>query len=162
MLTTRIKIIIGFTIMVVLLAGLALLGYLNMAKSSRDFVTFDRYAAMNIAASDMGTAIARSISSSYAFSKSLDMKEMEEAEISLQTFEKLCDVALETTQIASRKEALSRLRDRGRSLRAAQTMLRDSFGELRKQYNTIVRPSYNLMIDLLSKIADSSNDHGAT
>jgi hypothetical protein len=50
--TTKMKIVTGFSLMMVLLAGVSLIGFSGLSSASALFLDFSRFASLNVASSD--------------------------------------------------------------------------------------------------------------
>ena len=93
--TTRNKIIIGFALMIVLLMGLAFVGYSGLTESTRNFREYDRLATLNVNLSDMHAAVNNSAYSLERFIRGRDVSYMDRNLAQL-------DVARQKAQTAKR------------------------------------------------------------
>ena len=83
--TTKYKIISGFLLMVLLLGGVAVLGYVDLQRSSNGFDEYRRLARFNIAISGVLTALYSTAYSSAEFSDSRRPANGEAARKALET-----------------------------------------------------------------------------
>ena len=156
--TTKVKIIVGFVLMILLLGGLAGIGYRDIQMASEGFIDYHRQARVNVATSDMGMALAKAVSKTYDFSMSRDGKLIDEGLQQAALFEKLGADAEAETAIQYRKDALDSLKKQIQPLKAAQANIRTSVTDMQQQYNTVVRPSYNDMAEVLKQLGDDAHD----
>ena len=155
--TTKYKIVAGFVIMIILIGTVAFFGYLNLEKSSDGFTLYRRNANINIAVSDMATALTRS---AQAFADQVDygdaasLKRMAD---SLERYEKLALTGKELTELPERVAALDRLIEGGRTVRGLQSSALSVVQDMAKQYQA-VRASYHVMDEKLSVLAKAAVD----
>ena len=158
--TTKFKIILGFVIMILLLGGMAALGFYAIQQASDGYVSYRRQARVNVAVSDMGISLSKSMAKTYDFISSLDEKAMDEGGKEIAKFEQGAVQAEGETSIPYRKEALQKLRKEIQPLKAAQSALRGSILEMQRQYQGVVRKSYDIMADKLKNLAAAASDQG--
>ena len=156
--TTKIKIIAGFVIMILLIGGMASLGYIDLQESSNNFVDYRRQARVNVASSDMGTNLAQSIAKTYDFMSNYDSKLIDGALKDIDEFVELATTGEQETHIAYRKEAFAALKKQIEPLRTAERTIRDNLLDMQKQYDDIVRPSYGAMSERLKELGGISHD----
>ena len=154
--TTKIKIIIGFIIMILLLGGMAVLGYIGIQKSSTGFVDYRRQARVNVAASDIVASTGLAMSDAWDFMFSLDPARIDRALGYVDTYEKLAKEAREETSIAYRKEGFASLEKQVAPLRAAIVSVRESRLGMQKTYNEVVRAKYAIMAEEFRDLAESA------
>ncbi len=156
--TTKFKIIFGFVLMIVLTAAMAVIGYVDIEKSSDGFTDYRRQARVNIYVSDMQTALARAVSNSYDFINSYDEKLMDEADAQIAAYEDLAKNALSETHIEYRQEMLQSLIDRIQPFKDSLAEVRSSTLEIRLQYDQAIRPNVNESLTLLKDLSKNTHD----
>jgi methyl-accepting chemotaxis protein len=156
--TTKFKIIVGFGIMIILLGGMAIFGYMKLRDLSGDFVTFNRYARLNTLSSDMGAAASDMLRRSRAFLMTSDPKAMEEALGHTDKFIKLGNSGKEMTRIEWRTKAFESMVQRMVPLRQNLTRVRDDVLNLRKAYNDDARVAYNAMFQSFKEMGRIAHD----
>ncbi len=154
--TTKGKIIGGFVVMVLLIMGMAGLGYYDIQVASEGFVSYRRQANVNVATSDMITNLSQSVAKTYDFITSRNQERMKDALTDIDEFNAIVDNGMAVTRLEYRKQAFTDLKKQMASLREVETTIRDNLDELDKQYNEVVRPSYAKMAELLKKFGDSA------
>lgn len=155
--TTKMKIIIGFVIMILLLGGMAALGCIGIQKSSSDFVEYRHQARSNVAASDILWNMALAISNTYDFVSTQDNALIEQALLYIDAYEKLARVAQEDTTIPYRREGFLGLAQQAAPLKKAISRVKGNVIDMRKAFEEIVRPNYLKMATALRVMAESSN-----
>lgn len=156
--TTKFKIILGFALMVILLGGLAGLGYVDIEKSSNAFVEYRRQSRLNVAISDMGTNMAMGVAKIFDFAYSGDQQAVRDGLDASNTFEKLTSEAEEASSKPTTRERLQRMRRDIQQFKGMQEKVRDSLTNLHTIYDTQVTALGMDMIKKLGAIATVSHD----
>lgn len=89
--TTKIKIIFGFSIMIVLLVGLASIGFIGLETASGGFTQYRRLARLNVHVSEMATSMNSALVSVYRFTTTDDNAHLGDAKKSLADLSKLVE-----------------------------------------------------------------------
>ncbi len=156
--TTKYKIIGGFVLMILLLAGVATLGYLDIEKASDRFLEYRRMARFNVGLSDLESRLnaAGSRTNDFIFSKNADT-----INGALQLADDFMRLLAETEQSATtqaERDRIATIRMQAESLKKAQAAVRDSVLELHRQYVDVVAPNGMLMAELLAEMGDNTHD----
>ena len=154
--TTKVKIIIGFVIMIVLVGAMALLGYRDIQKSSNGFNEYRVNARVNVGVSDMQSTLARSVALSFDFMRNRDTVQMDSAAKEMAEFERLCDTVMAETQIQARKEFLAAIKKNASDLKVAQNDVRTEVMQIRSIYDNDLRPNVQLSRQSLDNLGDLS------
>jgi len=154
--TTKFKIIGGFITMMVLLAGMAVLGYIEFQQTSDGFVEFRRYAGVNVTSSDLQADLFEATSRTYSFLDDFDEKKMEAALGHADAFIAKAREGEGLTQVESRRRAFQEMQKQMADFKAAQNNVRTSVLDLRNQYFTVVRVGYHKMMDQLLALGDAA------
>jgi len=154
--TTKFKIIGGFVTMIVLIAGMAGLGYYDIQTASDGFTSYRRQARVNVATSDMMTNLSQSISKTYDFLSTSDPKAIEGAQIDLDEFNDIVDTAISETSLEYRKQTFASFKKQAEPLRAIETTILNSIADLKKQYDDVVRKSYDAMAENLRSLGETA------
>ena len=150
--TTKYRIIAGFSIMVVLLGGLVYLGFASLQQGSASFSEYQRLVIFNVAMSDLGTAANLTTSNLYQFIDTNDATSMKEAEGGIADAAKQIGIARGVVRLQSRKDTLATL---DKDVQSAGNMLAEikaSFASSRKLYADTVVPATLKMEESLSSI----------
>jgi len=155
--TTKYKIVAGFVIMIILIGTVAFFGYLNLDKSSEGFMAYRRDANINIAVSDMATALTRS---AQAFADQVDYGDESSLKLmaaSLESYEKFALAGKDLTKLPERAAVFERLIEGGRAIKGLQSDALTAIKDMAGQYQA-VRTSYHAMDKELSVLAKAAAD----
>ncbi|MDR1947304.1 MAG: methyl-accepting chemotaxis protein [Desulfovibrio sp.] len=152
--TTKIKIIIGFGLMIVLLAGMAVLGIIQLRGSADSFSLYRRYARVNVIASDMSVSTSDMLRNINLFLRNYDPKMVEYALDKADSFVNLTKEAISLSRVESRIQQLNAMEQLGAHIKPQIRDMRDSVQELQKIYQEQVRPNYNSMYKLLDDLSE--------
>ena len=150
--TTKYRIIAGFSIMMLLLAGLVYLGFISVQRGSTGFSEFQRLATFNVAMSDLGTAANVVTTNVYQFVDDGDMKDMKEAEDGLVSAAKEITLARQVVRLQSRKDMLDVLEKDMQSASGLLAAVKSSFLNSHAQYTDKVIPASVKIQESLSGI----------
>ena len=151
--TTKVKIIIGFIVMILLVGGIAGVGYIGVQNGTDGFGEYQRQSNINVACSDMMTGLAQATSFTYDFLSTGDEALIAEAQHGLDNFEKLAKAAHDETQIAYRQEGFSHLIKLIQPMKTHAERVRANTVDMLGQYET-VRKAYGIMIDKLKEVGE--------
>ncbi|MDR2055301.1 MAG: methyl-accepting chemotaxis protein, partial [Desulfovibrio sp.] len=143
--TTKYRIIAGFSIMIILLGGMAAFGYVKLHEASGGFVSYRLQARQNTLASDLSTAVSDMLRASRKFLMTFDPKDVDESLGFVGNFIKLSNSGAEMAQSEWRKKAFAAMTQGMEPIRQLLGNMRDSVLELRKAYNDEARKAYNAM-----------------
>ena len=152
--TTKWKIVASFVLMVVLILIVSCLGYLGIQSSSSGFSEYRTQARVNVALSDMQSALARSTARTYNFIRLRDSALMDQAAADIAVFEKLGFIALEETNIPARKDSLNKILSKLQILKATQNKARTALLQMDTLYQNNMRPAMQKSRDILNQMGD--------
>ncbi len=156
--TTKRKIVGGFIIMVLLLAGVAWMGVFDLQEASDRFVEYSHRVGVNVGTSDLEAALNFSEGKTYDFMLTLDDSTINEAIKRSEQFEQLTHTLEKEAVTPQDIEKLVALRNQSQQFRKLQASVRDGVLEVSNQYQTVIQPNSNEMIRLLGLLA--GNTHG--
>ncbi|GHV52120.1 hypothetical protein FACS1894206_00320 [Deltaproteobacteria bacterium] len=153
---TKVKIIISFGIMVVLLCGLSAFGYLGLQSSADGLVSYRRQARLNTATSDMDVNISDVSAAVLRFIADLDPKHIDSALGNVAAYEKICGGALAETVIEYRRAKFQELLAAAEPLKKNLGEVRENILGTRKLFEENARPAYRNVYKKLAELADVS------
>ncbi|MDL2285646.1 methyl-accepting chemotaxis protein [Desulfovibrio sp. OttesenSCG-928-F07] len=156
--TTKIKIIVGFVFMIVLLAGVATLGYVDVQGSSNAFVEYRRMARFNVGTSDMSATLYRTAAVTYRFMLTATPAAGEEAEKWAQNFITLAKANKDETSSPEEDASLEALIKSMQDYITSQTNLRKSLLAIKEQYANVMAPNGLELYRMLEKFAITGRD----
>ncbi|MCC8194940.1 MAG: methyl-accepting chemotaxis protein, partial [Deltaproteobacteria bacterium] len=151
--TTKFKIICGFVIMMVLMGGIAVLGYKDLGETSDRFLTFRRHARINVYASDIMANLGSAGTQANAFILTRDPKALEACMGHMDTMDKLFADAMQESQIPENQKMMAELRKAASEYKAGLAKLAAAIGNMQEQYDTVVAPNGMVMANLLDELA---------
>ena len=163
--TTKVKIIVGFLLMVAIQAGLATLGYVDLHETNLGVDEYKRLSILNAATSDLNNDLNRSMAFMYKFLGSKDGADVTVARDALKAA--LAEVATcyEQTRLQERKDISQKIKS---SIEAADKLEIEIMGSLSKaaeQYSKTVVPqthSMNKQLVAMAAKAHELNDPDAS
>lgn len=154
--TTKVKIISGFTIMVIIMAGAALQGYLGLEQASGRFLTYRQYAGINVYSSDIMTNLGLAGTNINAYLLNRDPKALEACMQAMENMNKVFETALKETQDPENQKILEELKKISAEYKAGLVKLVSAVGNLQEQYNSVVTPNGMAMAGLLHDLANNA------
>ena len=154
--STKLKIIAGFIVMIALVAGMAALGYYELQKTSDGFTEYSRNARVNVATSDLEARLYLSTAKTYDYVISGDSAKMDEALKLSDAFAALALEAEKETGYQERKDAFQSMQKQIGVFKNEQAHVRASTEALQKQFLERVRPNYVLMMEKVGELARSA------
>ncbi len=158
--TTKYKIIFGFLLMVLLLGGVAVLGYGGLQRSSDGFGEYRRLAGFNTAMSDLLTAM---YSSAYNGSEFSDSRKPANAQAVLKGLDTAQQKAKDAETFVlkpERRTALQGIRKDLDSFRNSFTASQKHIVAAYEQYNNVVQPNMRAMQGSLLDISAQAKSAG--
>jgi len=153
--TTKYRIIIGFSIMMVLLAVVAVIGYRALGSASVNFGTYDRMARLNVLMSDAGTGMRATSMWVGRFFADYNPANIAEARKSLETVAGHLTRSLELMRaeknISATRNALGRLGQYTRLLDQFEKEIR----ECHTDYASVFQPAVDSLIKEMQNINKS-------
>ena len=144
--------------MILLITGMAGLGYYDIQVASDGFDSYRRQARVNVATSDMVTNLSQSVAKTYDFVSTRNPELIKGAHTDIDEFNALADFGASETHIDYRKLAFADAKKQIAPLKGIQTSILTNLAELDKQYNNVVRPSYDKMATLLVNLDDAAHN----
>ncbi len=154
--TTKRKIILGFVLVILVLAAVAALGYRSLQGASDNFVAFSRQAHVNIDVSDMSTSLTRAIQRVYNFIRTKEPGLMDRALGDIDAFAATSAKARSTTHIASRAAALTELEKQIGGIKKEMQDIRTSITERDKFFAETLKKSYEQVDDILTEMSGTA------
>ena len=158
--TTKIKITLGFTVMVLLLAIVAYIGYSNLEGASGGFKEYSRTAKLNAATSDMSSALYDFESQVYQYLDDKKASHMTDAGNRLTAAEEKVTASEKLTVKETRKDTLKLVKGNVGELRIVLSKVQAGVEDAVKQYNDGVQKATTDLSDKLMNIAAVSRDVG--
>ncbi|MDR3357408.1 MAG: methyl-accepting chemotaxis protein [Desulfovibrio sp.] len=140
--TTKFKIIAGFSIMIILLGGMAIFGYLKIHDGSRAFVSYRLHARQNTLSSNMSTSVSDMLRTTRKFQITFDPKDMDAALAFADAFVKQGNSGKEMARAEWRQKAFASMMQDMVPARQLITSMRDMVLNLRKTYTEGARSAY--------------------
>ncbi|MDR2745068.1 MAG: methyl-accepting chemotaxis protein [Desulfovibrio sp.] len=150
--TTKFKIIAGFSIMVILLGGMASFGYLKIHGASEAFSSYRLHARQNTLSSDLSTTVSDMLRANRRFLMSFDPKEIDASLGFVDSFIKQSNNGKEMAHIEWRAKAFETMTQGMEPVRGLLVDMRDGVLNLRKTYNDDARNAYNAMFVDFNKL----------
>ncbi len=139
--TTKIKIIAGFSLMVILLATLSAISYGDLQSTAKDVIEYDRLAKFNASTSDLTTDLSDVEGGVFRF---LDDKKAEHMDFVVSRLDLVAQKIQECQTLVARTDRRAVLEQLSRSnqdLRTLQQRIRINVTEGYRQYSDVVIPS---------------------
>jgi methyl-accepting chemotaxis protein len=154
--TTKFRIISGFTFMIVISSVVAAFGLLQLGKADESFTTYRRFARMNVIGSDMNTEAANVLRHLNAFLEEFNPSLISDALSVLDVFAAHVKEARATTHIAERQTALDELGRQAETVRPHLREMNDTVTEVIKVLAEQVRPAYRKVYEALGELAGAA------
>lgn len=154
--TTKLKIIGGFVIMMILMGGIAFMGYKDLGESSSRFLEYRRYVLVNVASSDilMNLGFAGTYANAYVLTH--DGKNLEMSLQHMDTMDKMIGDTIDLSVIQKNKDTLSALRKMVVEYRDGLRKLGIAIDIMKKQYEDVVTPNGRAVAAMLDELADNA------
>lgn len=156
--STKLRIILGFSFLFVVLAIIVWISFSNSRESSLHFVEYEHFSRLNVLVSDMQTDLASVMAGVYKYIKDEDVKSIEESRKRLNTFDTRIKEAQSIAKSPNRKNALDALSQGSIKFQAILGQLQSDVTEIAKQYDTVVQQNIKEMMDnlgVMTKQAES-------
>ncbi|MDR2604597.1 MAG: methyl-accepting chemotaxis protein [Desulfovibrio sp.] len=151
--TTKFRIIGGFGLMIILLAAMSVFGIIQLQDSAAGFLTYRRYAQINVLGSDMNVKATDTLRYFNRFLAEHDPELINNTLSSLDGFLKLVQDARGRSRIEERLKALDAIRQHAESLKPRVREMSDFVQGVRLLYSEQVRPAYHDMYKGLNEMA---------
>ncbi|CAK7058797.1 MAG: hypothetical protein DELT_01334 [Desulfovibrio sp.] len=158
--TTKLKILIGFSLMLLLMAVIAFFSYSGLQTASNGFTEYRRLARFNVLASDMVASMNRALGSVYLFTTTDDASNLQEARRGLDTVDTLAKEAEPFIEQPERRQVLTNLVDSNKKLKQTVDSIEANLTAVLKQYETVVTPATQSMAQQIVAMNDLSLEAG--
>ena len=160
--TTKYKIIIGFVVMVLIVGAEVFLGYSGLQQSSNSFTEYRRLARLNVAMSDLGTAMNEATTNFYLYLNRRNEQDMKEVQARIDVASNIIAGTDEFTSNDSTKQLMKDLQAAMNSFSAEQAQVHQSLLDNARQYEEIVSPSAGKMNEALLSVTRQAETVGNT
>jgi methyl-accepting chemotaxis protein len=151
--TTKIRIIIGFAIVNMLLICVAVLGYISLERASENITEYRRLANMNDHLSDMLNALNLAMSDGYDGTLNKSSRLLNKSLESVKEFQELSEQARQETNIPKRREIFVGLSKEISGLNTVFATIRDNLTAIQRLYSDKIEPGN---ADILEQLHDLS------
>ena len=162
--TTKIKIILGFSLMFILLLTLAGVGYYSLGSAIEAFTDYRRLARLNVKMSDILTNQWHSTANIRLFRLDQDPKLMEEARALIKTNQSIATESKAFVYKAATKAALESVEQKGLAQINLISAIEKDILEVMNQYNNAVQPAMRnfaeAMLKLFAALSETDHDLG--
>ena len=156
--TTKSKIILGFTAVLVLMGVLAFSGYRGLQTASDNFNEYRRFSRLNVILGDISINTAGAASLIFQFTSTDDETYLEMASKMLDDAARLSREAEEFIVLKHRRDTLERVIKDIARLKTIEQELGASIAVILGQYNDMVKPAMDRMEEDLWKLNASAQD----
>ena len=139
--TTKYKIISGFVLMVLLLVGVAVLGYTSIQKSSDMFVEYNRLARFNVGSSEMQAAMNDASAYTYAYLYQRNEEDLLTGVAAVDNFLRFSKEIEAEISREENKRVVSTLQELAPKYKQAQHTILESLKNLQYQYTDVIAPA---------------------
>ena len=154
--TTKVKIISGFIIMILLNMGVSGLGYYDIQVASDGYNNYRRHARINVASSDILIGLSTAISKTHNFISNRTPEIINSALKDLERVVTIADTAYNEAVDETRKQMFSKVKAQVGALTEAISTIRHNLDEMSQQYNQTVKPSYDKIATLLATFGEAT------
>ncbi|MDR1242124.1 MAG: methyl-accepting chemotaxis protein [Deltaproteobacteria bacterium] len=152
--TTKIKIIAGFSTMIVLLAGISLLSFRGLNSASTLFLEFSRLATLNVSSSDTVTGINSSAYYLEKFMRLSDSGDMDNSIAGLERAMASARNARANTVVPERQNMMEQALTRFREYVEALKQMQKALGPWYDDYLRIIEPAFETSEKILGEVGD--------
>ncbi|MDR2893402.1 MAG: methyl-accepting chemotaxis protein [Deltaproteobacteria bacterium] len=158
--TAKFKIIIGFSVMIILLGVTAFLGYRGLETASTDFGTFNRMSRLNVSTSDTVTNMFAAAYDLELFTASLDYEKMKAGVARAEDMVALGEASLQyyirPERLAAGREVLQDMRAYLDALKSVQT----NFTAYQQEFQAKTVPAIEVLMREISNSLNMAVDSG--
>jgi len=138
--TTKFRIILGFTVMLILLCLMAVFGYFSLQTASSNFITYRRLANINVDASDLQSSVYETVYYTQLYMRDKTPAQLDEAEKRIDKGLTVIKHALETSRQESTIAALTKSREMLVSMHGGLVELRKGVNAVNEQFLQVCLP----------------------
>ncbi|MDR2775804.1 MAG: methyl-accepting chemotaxis protein [Tannerella sp.] len=152
--TTKIKIVTGFTVMLLMLAGISFIGFRGLVTASNLFLEFSRLAVLDVDASDSVTGINASAYYLEKFMRLSDSKDMDRAIAAQEKTLAAAQDGFAHTVVPERKKMMEQVITRLREYVEALKEMKKDFVPWYDDYIRIIIPAFKASERILGEVGD--------
>ena len=157
--TTKLKIIAGFVLMVLLTGGIATLGYRDLGDASLRFDEYRRLARLSVGLSDVESDVYKALYKSYEYITTLDGKAMDEGMGHMRTLQERIQKEVQPLVVKEeRKKDVQAIMGAAGAFLKIQEGVRENLNALTAQFRQRVLPQGEKLANLLDEVAVASRD----
>ncbi|MDL2291032.1 methyl-accepting chemotaxis protein [Desulfovibrio sp. OttesenSCG-928-F20] len=158
--TTKLRIITGFLVLLVILGAMALLGYLSLQTSTNNFNDYRRMANVNVDASDLQSAVAETVYYTQLYLAENDNAMIQEANARIERGQKAIAHLLEISQIKENVESANRAGEMLIGMQADLKSLQSLLNGMNKDYTQYTLPGLDKVDKALQLLAKNGRSAG--
>jgi methyl-accepting chemotaxis protein len=158
--TTKIKIISGFALMVLLLAAIAVMGYTTLRSFDSDFNEYARQSELKAAFGDMVAAIHRGNAKMYEFISTEERAAIEDVDKAMDAVALLYKDAAPLIRLPAQREMAAGVAEFAANFKALSKAVAADHVSVTRMYQTKVRPSINSLNSKLVELAELAFQFG--
>jgi methyl-accepting chemotaxis protein len=152
--TTKIKIITGFIVMVVLLGGVSLIGFRGLNSASTLFLEFNRLSSLNVVTSDSVSSINASAYYLEKFMRLSDDKDMDRSIAAQEKTLAAAQEAFDHTVVPERKKMMEQTVTRLREYVDTLREMKNGFAPWYDEYMQVIEPAFEASENILGEVGD--------
>lgn len=156
--TTKWKIMAGFVVMVILLGTVSFLGYSGIQTSSNSFVEYRRLARLNVACSDMETALNTAMQNLYAYLDTQDEDQIRAAKENAAKFLELVKANEGYATSQNTRDGFTYLKEEIVKTGQLVDTVHKSLSNNAAQYDNTVRPSLRAVVAQIVKMSKQAHE----
>lgn len=158
--TTKVKIILGFTLMVLIMGVIAIFGYSGLQTASTGFEEYRRLSRLNVMASDMVASLGKASSSIYLFTTTDEPVHLEAAQKELETMSSLAKEADEFINLPDRQKTLDEVVEADNRLKELTKSIGGDLAAVIERYKGFVPASHKMSAQLveMNKLAFAADN----
>lgn len=158
--TTKIKIILGFSVLLVLLCLMAFFGYRSLQTASTGFVDYRRMANVNVNASDLESAVYQTVYYLEQYMGDKSPAHTQHARESVGKGQQYADQILELTKVETTANSIKKVREIFVGIGGAIDSLEKDAALLNKAYDETCKPLLDKMDKALVELAEGALGSG--
>ena len=147
--TTKVKIILGFAVMVLIMGVIAVFGYSGLQTSSTGFEEYRRLARFNVLASDMVASMGKTSSAVYLFTTTDDTANLEAAQKELDQMAVLAKEAAPFVSLPERQKTLNEIVEADAKLKTLVKSIGGNLAAVQEEYKSVVPASHKMAAQLV-------------
>ncbi|MDL2210707.1 methyl-accepting chemotaxis protein [Desulfovibrio sp. OttesenSCG-928-O18] len=158
--TTKRKIIIGFSVLLVMLAGMAFFGFSSLQNASTNYIAYRSLANINVDASDLQTAVYSTVYYAEMFMNEQKPEHLVEAQKRVDGGGKFIAHALELAKQESTIKNMNRSRELLEGIKADLAIIQQSGTRVHAVFGEQCRPHMEAIDKALAQLAEGGRNSG--